>query len=149
MYAVKTYGEVKVCSHSCLTSTLDGVEWQASRPKKRNPDTYWMRGSVGLRAGVDTWAREKLLSHDGNRTTIPQLSHPGYWIKKIKIENLHLTMSGKIWQTAFFWATTCCAVTYVRGKWECRSPYTHIPNNTITSVLVLKRKQELGVIRPT
>jgi hypothetical protein len=39
MHAMKTYGGVNVCFHSCLTSTLDEVEWEASRSEKRTPGT--------------------------------------------------------------------------------------------------------------
>jgi hypothetical protein len=41
-----------------LTSALDGGEWSASRtgrftPRERAPDTHWIGGWVGPRAGLD------------------------------------------------------------------------------------------------
>jgi hypothetical protein len=50
-----------------MTSALDGVSGQrhapaAFTPWGRTPDTHWIGGWVGLRAGLDTEARGKILS---------------------------------------------------------------------------------------
>jgi hypothetical protein len=37
-------------------------EWSALRPGERTPGTHWTGGWVGLRAGLDTEARGKILS---------------------------------------------------------------------------------------
>jgi hypothetical protein len=55
-----------------LTSTLDGVDWSASRPCRSNlgetaPGTHFMRGRMGPRAGKD---------HIRNRIPTPRLSIP-------------------------------------------------------------------------
>jgi hypothetical protein len=49
-----------------LTSTLDGVEWLASRPCRfaageRAPETHWVRGWVVPRTGLDTVEKRKIL----------------------------------------------------------------------------------------
>jgi hypothetical protein len=55
-------------SSSFTTSVLDGGEWSASRPDralpsgKGPPGTHCTGGWVGLRAGLDTQARGKILS---------------------------------------------------------------------------------------
>jgi hypothetical protein len=55
-------------SYSFLTTTLYGVEWSASRPSRalapgKGPSgTHWTGGWVGLRAGLDTEVRGKILS---------------------------------------------------------------------------------------
>jgi hypothetical protein len=50
-------------SYSFSTSTLDGGEWSASRPRfgprERTPGTHCTGGCVGPRAGLDTKARGK------------------------------------------------------------------------------------------
>jgi hypothetical protein len=53
-------------SYSFLTSALDGVSGQrhgpaALYPGERVPDTHWTGVWVGLRAGLNTEAREKIL----------------------------------------------------------------------------------------
>jgi hypothetical protein len=50
-----------------LTSALDGGECSTSRPgrftpKERAPGTYWIRGWVGSRAGLDAVVKRKILS---------------------------------------------------------------------------------------
>jgi hypothetical protein len=52
---------------SFLTSALDAGEWSASCPgrftsKERAPNTHWIRGSVGTRAGLATVSRGKIRS---------------------------------------------------------------------------------------
>jgi hypothetical protein len=53
-------------SCSFLTSTLDGVGGQRHAsatlyPRKRSSSSHWIGGWVGLRAGLDTEAREQIL----------------------------------------------------------------------------------------
>jgi hypothetical protein len=57
-YAIKTYRGVDVYSHIFLTSPLVGGVWSVSRPCRfttgeRTPDTYWIGGWLGPRAGLD------------------------------------------------------------------------------------------------
>jgi hypothetical protein len=60
-------GERRYSSYSFSTSALDGGEWSASRPgralapRKGPPSTHCTGGWVGLRAGLDTEARRKIL----------------------------------------------------------------------------------------
>jgi hypothetical protein len=59
-------GKRMYSSYSFLTSTLDGGEWSASRPDsafpgERTSDTHCTGGWVGLRAGLDTEVRGKIL----------------------------------------------------------------------------------------
>jgi hypothetical protein len=51
-------------SYSFLTSALDGDDWSVSCPGHALPPgkdtgTHWIRGWVGVRAGLNTEAREK------------------------------------------------------------------------------------------
>jgi hypothetical protein len=55
---MKAYGGVDVQFHIFLTSVLTGGEWSASRPCRfipgeRVPDTNWIGGYVGPKAGLD------------------------------------------------------------------------------------------------
>jgi hypothetical protein len=78
-----------------LISTLDGGEWQASRPghfslRESDPGTHWIGGWVGPRAVLDTVVKRKVLSPAGNR--IYSLS-----LKKKQIMrkyNTHRTITG-------------------------------------------------------
>jgi hypothetical protein len=59
-------GERSYSSYSVLTSELDGVSGQrhalaALYPRERCPGTHWIGSWVGLRAGLGTEARGKLL----------------------------------------------------------------------------------------
>jgi hypothetical protein len=59
-------GERIYSSYTFLTAALDGGEWSASRtghalPLERIPGTRHIGGWVGLRAGLDTEARGKIL----------------------------------------------------------------------------------------
>jgi hypothetical protein len=52
--------------YSFLTSALDGVNGQHHAPavlylKGKDPGTHWIGSWVGLRAGVDTEARGKII----------------------------------------------------------------------------------------
>jgi hypothetical protein len=67
-------------THS-LTSALDGDEWSASRlgrftPRERAPDTHWIGGWVGSRAGLDVAVKIKIPSPPPpeNRTIEPRSS---------------------------------------------------------------------------
>jgi hypothetical protein len=53
-------------SYSFTTSVLDGGEWSASRPgralpREKDPGTHCTGGWVGLRAGLDTEVRGKII----------------------------------------------------------------------------------------
>jgi hypothetical protein len=59
-------GERRYSSYSFLTSALDGGEWSAPRPGRalphgKDPGTHYTGGWVGLKAGLDTEARGKIL----------------------------------------------------------------------------------------
>jgi hypothetical protein len=60
-------GERRYSSYSFSTSALDGAEWSASRPVRaltpgeRTPGAHCIGGWVGLRAGLDTEVRGKIL----------------------------------------------------------------------------------------
>jgi hypothetical protein len=56
-YDMKPYGGVEAKLHAFLTSALYEDEWSASRlghfnPEERSSGTHWVRGCVGLRAGL-------------------------------------------------------------------------------------------------
>jgi hypothetical protein len=76
------WGKRMYSSCSFSTSALDGGEWSASRPGRvftpgeRTPGTHCTGGWVGLRAGLDTEARGKVLSPAGDRTPIARSSSP-------------------------------------------------------------------------
>jgi hypothetical protein len=56
------WGERRYSSYSFSTSALDGGEWSASRPGRAfTPGTQCTGGWVGLRAGLDTEDRGKIL----------------------------------------------------------------------------------------
>jgi hypothetical protein len=53
-----------------LTSALVGGEWLASRPgrftpEERSPDTHWIGGLMGPRAGLDDTEKGKVLTVPG------------------------------------------------------------------------------------
>jgi hypothetical protein len=54
-------GEKTYSSYSTSTSALDKGEWSASRPGRFTRGIHWARGWVGLRAGLNTEARGKIL----------------------------------------------------------------------------------------
>jgi hypothetical protein len=56
-----------------LTLALDGGEWSASRPGhftagERAPDTHWIGGWVGPRAGLNAVKKRNFFTSAGNRT---------------------------------------------------------------------------------
>jgi hypothetical protein len=55
------WGERRYSSYSFSTSALDGGEWSASLPRETIPGTHCTGGWVGLRAGLDTDVRGKIL----------------------------------------------------------------------------------------
>jgi hypothetical protein len=64
---MKVYWGVEVWLHEFFNSPLDEGEWSASRPghfssRERAPDTHWIGGWVGLRAGLDTVVKRKIPS---------------------------------------------------------------------------------------
>jgi hypothetical protein len=57
-------GEVEIQLHAFLTSALDVGDWSASRsnrfaPEEIVPDTNWIGGWVGPRAGLETAIKRK------------------------------------------------------------------------------------------
>jgi hypothetical protein len=87
-------GGEEYSSYSFRTSTLDGVQWSASRPDRALPPgkralgTHWTGGWVGPRAGLDTQFRGKILlplpgieprstGHPVRNQTLHWLSYPG------------------------------------------------------------------------
>jgi len=53
---------MEVWLYKFLTSSIDGGDWSASGTEpftdgERAPGTKWIRGSVGLRAGLDAVAK--------------------------------------------------------------------------------------------
>jgi hypothetical protein len=77
----------KYSSYSFLTSALEGVSGQshapdALSPQKRTPGSHWTGGWVGLRAGLDTEARTKILCFcPGSNPGVPASSQSLYWLK--------------------------------------------------------------------
>jgi hypothetical protein len=58
-------------SYSFTTSAVGGGEWLASRfTPGKDPDTHWIGGWVGLKAGLDTETR-------GNILCLYRVSNPG------------------------------------------------------------------------
>jgi hypothetical protein len=86
---MKAYGGVNVYIHIFLTSTLAGGEWSASRPRERDPVTYWIGGWVGPRAGLDEMEKRKFLTLPGlelrplgrpaRSQLLYRLSYPGFY----------------------------------------------------------------------
>jgi hypothetical protein len=69
--------ERRSSSYSFLTSELFEGEWSVSRPGRalplgKDPGTHWTGGWVGLRAGLDTEARGKILCLCRDRTPVVQ-----------------------------------------------------------------------------
>jgi hypothetical protein len=67
---MKAYGGVEVQIDIFLTSALAGGEWSALRPGRftpgeRAPDTHWIGGWVGPRAGLDDVEKRKFLTLPG------------------------------------------------------------------------------------
>jgi hypothetical protein len=67
---MKTYGEVDVQIHICLTSALVGDEWSASRPGcftpgERATGNHYIRGWVDPRGGLDDLEKRKFLTLQG------------------------------------------------------------------------------------
>jgi hypothetical protein len=56
---MKTYGEVDIQINIFLTLAFGG-EWSASRPGRFTPDTHWIGGWVGPKAGLDNMKRKFL-----------------------------------------------------------------------------------------
>jgi hypothetical protein len=60
---MKTYGGVELYLQAFLTFALDGGEWSASlpgrfTPREGAPDTHWIGGWMGPRAGLDAVMKE-------------------------------------------------------------------------------------------
>jgi hypothetical protein len=62
---MKAYGGVHVKIHIFLTSALTGVELSASCPDRIIPGTHWLRGWVGLTAGLDDVEKRKFFTLPG------------------------------------------------------------------------------------
>jgi hypothetical protein len=79
-------GERKCSSYSLFIWTLEGGEWSASRPaalcpRERTAATHWTGGWVGLRAGLNTEARGKILFLcTGPNHGRPVCSQTLYWL---------------------------------------------------------------------
>jgi hypothetical protein len=63
---MKTFGSRCIDPHILMLALLGG-EWSASRtgsftPRERGPDTLWIGGCVGLRAGLDDVEKRKFLT---------------------------------------------------------------------------------------
>jgi hypothetical protein len=87
-----------------------GVSGQRHAPAALNPrewtaGTHWIGGWVGIRAGLDTEARGKILCHCRGSNpgrpvcsqTLCWLSYPGSKIKKTSIDGRVRSTMGKIW----------------------------------------------------
>jgi hypothetical protein len=77
---MKTYGRVGVYTHVFLTTALVDGEWSDSRFSnftrgERAPDTHWIGGWVGLRAGLHAAEKRKLLNLPGLELRL--LGRPG------------------------------------------------------------------------
>jgi hypothetical protein len=75
----------RMCSScSFLTLASDGVSGQRHAPatlfpRGKNPGTHWIGGWVGLRVGLDTEARGKILCR-GSNPCRPVCSQTLYWL---------------------------------------------------------------------
>jgi hypothetical protein len=88
------WGERRYSSYSYLTlatrwgTVVSVTPWPRFIPGERTPGTHWIGGWVGLRAGLDTGARRKILcSCRGSN-----LDHPEHWgalVFKAKGCNVH------------------------------------------------------------
>jgi hypothetical protein len=77
---MKAYGRLDVYSHIFLTSALVGGEWSASRPKETAPDTHWIGGWVGPKAGLDAKEKRKSFTCRETNLAIPNMER---MLKKI------------------------------------------------------------------
>jgi hypothetical protein len=90
---MKAQGERRYSSYSFMTSALDGVSGQrhessALYTQGRAPGTHWAGGWLGLRSGLDTEARRKILclflgsnpGHPAYSQTLYWLSYPGCYV---------------------------------------------------------------------
>jgi len=89
-------GEWRYSFTHSLTSVLDGSEWSASRanrftPRKRAPVSFWIRGWVGLRAGLDPNVKHR--SVDKRRCQDGLGSHSGSF-EPVKIVRTSLSKHG-------------------------------------------------------
>jgi hypothetical protein len=62
---MKDYWGVEVYHHAFSTLALDGGEWSASRssrfnPGKEPPNSHWIGGWVGPKAGLDAVVKRKI-----------------------------------------------------------------------------------------
>jgi hypothetical protein len=71
-----------MCSSTqSLTAALEGCEWSASHhgrftPRERDASTYWIRGWVGSRTGLDMVSKKKFSAPAWNRIPIIRLPSP-------------------------------------------------------------------------
>jgi hypothetical protein len=83
---MKAQGERRYSSYSFMTSALDGVSGQrhessALYPQGRTPGTHLAGGWLGLRSGLDTEARRKILClFLGSNPGRPAYSQTLYWL---------------------------------------------------------------------
>jgi hypothetical protein len=93
------WGERRYSFYSFLTSALDGGEWSASRPdralsRERTPGAHCTGGWVGLRAGLDTEARGKILCPcRGSNPDRPVRSQTLFWLSYSSYTRQHNTES--------------------------------------------------------
>jgi hypothetical protein len=105
-------GERKFISYLFLTSELYGGEWSASclgqdLPSGKDPPstTHWIGWWVGITAGLDTEARGRSLSSDGDRSIVIEsvLRHSTDWAASniwscpAFLQTLKLSSSEWIW----------------------------------------------------
>jgi hypothetical protein len=107
----KRQGERKYSSCSLLASAIDGVTGQrrapaALYPRERTTGTQWTGDWVGLRAGLDTEARGKILSPlagiEPQSPSCPVRSQTLYWLS-YPAHTGSLVILLKVWKESLYW----------------------------------------------
>jgi hypothetical protein len=108
----RSLGERRYSSYSFSTSALDRGEWSASRPGRaftpgeRTPGNHWTGGWVGLRAGLNTEAKGKILcpqreSNPDRPVVQPVVRHYTAWANPAPIILKYLTIKLSKWSHTF------------------------------------------------
>jgi hypothetical protein len=116
---MKTNGSGGIAS-PFLTSALDGGEWSASRPGRfaqgeRAPDSNWIGGWMGPRAGLNAVEKRKSSAPQGIKprpSSLYQLSYPGKQSmrKMIRMKDAWITKNGtheRSWSSADWQRAGC------------------------------------------
>jgi hypothetical protein len=111
----KRWGERSCNSCLFLTSALDGGERSAScygraLPPRKYPGTNWAGGWVGLRSGLDTEDRGKVLFLcQGSKPGRPVCSQSLYWLKYPSLE-IPIGCCKSFWTAKIYTVTCKCCI---------------------------------------